>query len=305
MHGSRTLLREWQVVQRKLVSGDYIVFVKDGTELLRVLEEFSPTPTDYFRHGADRIAASINFLPREAGTVLELGCDSHFTLAMSQLTSFTILPQNSPSPIAAPENVEDPTITFTRKDKTSVQFERQLFDVEAGTYPLHSESVDGVLCCELIEHLFRDPAWMLHEANRVLKPGGWLLLTTPNLTSYHAIRRAAQGIHPLEHSLYFHGDKYPGLPIQHTREYAFWEIVQLLRVTGFRIERKETYTFTRPERLGFLDYLVLIPAITLYNVLHRRHPKHMRLKFRRPHTFVLARKEGKPESRYPEGIYLQ
>lgn len=237
--------------------------------------------------------------------MLELGCDSHFTLAMSQLTGYTMLPQNSPSPIAAPENIEDPTITFTQRDGTLVRFTRQLFDVEAGVYPLPDESVDGVLCCELIEHLFHDPAWMLHESNRVLKPGGWLLMTTPNLSSYHAVRRAAQGIHPLEHSFYFHGEKYPGLPIQHTREYTFWEIIELLRTTGFRIEKMKTLTFTASERLGIRDYLVLIPAIIVYNILHLRHPKHMLLRYRQPHTFVLARKDGPPVSRYPAGIYYQ
>ena len=223
--------------------------VKNGRELLRLLENYSPGPTDYFRHGADRIAASINMIPGEQGKVLELGCDSHFTLAASLLTSHQLVPQNSPRPIAAPENVDDPQIVFSKTDGSTVEFRRELFDIEESRFPYDDHSFDGIICCELIEHLFNDPAHMLHESNRVLKPGGWLLLTTPNITSYHMIRKAVMGIHPLEHSLYFH-KKYGSIPIQHTREYTFWEIVEFLGLSGFRIESKKTFVFTQNERLG-------------------------------------------------------
>jgi hypothetical protein len=146
---------------------------------------------------------------------------------------------------------------------------------------------------------------MLGESNRILRPGGWMFLTTPNLSSYHSIRRAAQGIHPMEHSFYFRQDKYKGLPIQHTREFVFEELIYLLRAAGFSAEGKWTFEFSRSERLGLLDYTVLIPAIMLYNVLKMRHPKHLRLRYRKPHTFILARKISEPTDRFPKGIYYQ
>jgi SAM-dependent methyltransferase len=276
----------------------------NSTELLRLLERYSPGPTDYFRHGADRIVASINMIPDGEGKVLELGCDSHFTLAASLLTAYQVVPQNSPRPIAAPENVDDPSIEFSRDDGETVKFKRALFDIEKSKFPYDDNSFDGIICCELIEHLFYDPAHMLHESNRVLKPGGWILLTTPNVTSYHMIRKAIIGNHPLEHSLYFH-EKHGCLPIQHTREYTFWEIVNFLDVCGFRVEKKASLTFTKNERLGFFEYAFLIPMITLYNCFKFRHPKHLLPRYRKPHTFVLARKSGAPTDRFPAGIYLQ
>ncbi len=42
---------------------------------------------------------------------------------------------------------------------------------------------DVALCCELIEHLAEDPMHMLLELNRVLRWGGLLILTTPNIAS--------------------------------------------------------------------------------------------------------------------------
>ncbi|MFM8172446.1 MAG: class I SAM-dependent methyltransferase [Pirellulaceae bacterium] len=281
------------------------MYVKDGEELIRKLDEFSPQPSDYFKHGANRIAASINMLPKGSGRVLELGCDGHFSLAVAELTSYEVFPQNSPNPIAAWEGAATLTQTYTHQGGREVQFTRELFDIEQGRFPLESNTFDGVLCCEVIEHLFRDPALMLQEAHRVLKPGGWLLVTTPNLISYHTIRRAMQGVHPLECSNYFHGEQFPGYMIQHTHEYTCWELNELIRVCGFSTERIETYTFTKYEKLGFLDYALVIPATLLYSMATLRHPRFWHPKYRRPHTFILARKTGTPSERYPKILYFQ
>ena len=53
-----------------------------------------------------------------------------------------------------------------------------------------------VLCCELLEHLFEDPMHLMSEINRILKPGGHLVLTTPNMASMRAIAAILQGYHP-------------------------------------------------------------------------------------------------------------
>ncbi len=45
--------------------------------------------------------------------------------------------------------------------------------------PFPAEEFDLVWCSEVIEHV-KDPAFTLGEIRRVLKPGGSLLLTTPN-----------------------------------------------------------------------------------------------------------------------------
>ena len=49
----------------------------------------------------------------------------------------------------------------------------------AQALPLCDASADAVLCTEVIEHL-EDPAHALGEFRRVTKPGGDILLTTPN-----------------------------------------------------------------------------------------------------------------------------
>ena len=49
---------------------------------------------------------------------------------------------------------------------------------DAGDLPLRSASADLVLCTEVIEHV-TDPVRVLFEAQRVLRPGGSLILSAP------------------------------------------------------------------------------------------------------------------------------
>jgi 2-polyprenyl-3-methyl-5-hydroxy-6-metoxy-1,4-benzoquinol methylase len=51
-----------------------------------------------------------------------------------------------------------------------------------GTWPVATASFDAVFAGEIIEHVL-DTDFFLDEARRVLKPGGRLVLTTPNVAS--------------------------------------------------------------------------------------------------------------------------
>lgn len=57
-------------------------------------------------------------------------------------------------------------------------------DISEESLPFKDNYFDFVLAGELIEHLF-DPDHLLLEVYRVLKNGGFFLLTTPNLASWH------------------------------------------------------------------------------------------------------------------------
>jgi SAM-dependent methyltransferase len=65
-----------------------------------------------------------------------------------------------------------------------------------GGLPLAPSSVDVVIMSELIEHLV-DPDAALDEAWRVLRPGGTLLLSTPNLAAWYNRVLLAVGVQPL------------------------------------------------------------------------------------------------------------
>lgn len=112
-------------------------------------------------------------------------------------------------------------------------------EVEEEPFPLPSGSVDAVLFCELFEHLYRNPFQVLRQIFRVLRPGGMLILTTPNLRSWEGFLRLLHGwgtgspvsrsFLELMPSLLYH---------RHNREYTAKEIHYFLGLQG-----KDLYEF--------------------------------------------------------------
>ena len=74
--------------------------------------------------------------------------------------------------------------------------------------PLRAGSLDGVFAGEIIEHVY-DPLSLLREIRRVLRPGGVLVLTTPNLaTAQDRLRflagRSPRQVDPFHEYLHVH-----------------------------------------------------------------------------------------------------
>ena len=104
-------------------------------------------------------------------------------------------------------------------------------DLESVPYPFEDETFDVVLLTEVLEHLRDYPARVVSEARRLLKPGGLLLITTPNAA---AIQRRADLL--VGRSVYTPlSDWIGGLPhARHAREYTVAELRTLVTHAGFR-----------------------------------------------------------------------
>ena len=55
-------------------------------------------------------------------------------------------------------------------------------DLDSGTIPLAEETADVVAAVETIEHL-ENPRGFMRQLVRLVKPGGWIIITTPNQLS--------------------------------------------------------------------------------------------------------------------------
>jgi glycosyltransferase involved in cell wall biosynthesis len=98
------------------------------------------------------------------------------------------------------------------------------FDAEKDVYPYDDGAFDTVLCGELIEHLFSDPMHMMGEVNRILKPGGHFVITTPNIISYRAVAAILESYHPGFFTAYIRPNPSGETDARHNREYAPGEI---------------------------------------------------------------------------------
>jgi glycosyltransferase involved in cell wall biosynthesis/SAM-dependent methyltransferase len=120
----------------------------------------------------------------------------------------------------------------------------ELFNAEKDRFPYEDDYFSTVLCCELVEHLTEDPMHMMAEINRVLRPGGHLVLTTPNIGSLRAIAAILSGYHPGFFPAYIRPRAEGEEPeARHNREYTPREIALLLHYAGFATALLETGPF--------------------------------------------------------------
>lgn len=117
-----------------------------------------------------RLRAVLDLIrPFSGGRILDAGCtDGFLSILFKEEGFYTIGVDASP--------------TAVERAKTRCH-EAMVADLGKPPLPLPDESVDVVFAGEVIEHIFRTEEF-LEELRRVTKPGGHLLLTTPNLACW-------------------------------------------------------------------------------------------------------------------------
>jgi SAM-dependent methyltransferase len=158
-------------------------------------------------------------------------------------------------------------------------------DLEKQRLPCDEEIYDLVICFEVIEHMEVDPMFMIAEANRVLKPGGLLYLSTPNSTSARNVFKILNGYAPHFFMKYSKGATYH----RHNIEYAPHQLVDLVSSGGFGIRKLwtvDTFEDGLPETIDFL-------AKSGFSTQHRGD-----------NIFMIAEKVGPVLNRYPPTIYF-
>ncbi len=73
-------------------------------------------------------------------------------------------------------------IDVVHYDGSPADIEFRALDLESGRLPLDDASVDAAVAVEVVEHV-ENPRALVREMARIVKPGGVVLLTTPNQLS--------------------------------------------------------------------------------------------------------------------------
>jgi SAM-dependent methyltransferase len=132
----------------------------------------------------------------------------------------------------------DPTSTFAEKLQ-SYGIAHYTVNLLRDILPVDDNSLDVILFDEVLEHLLTDPMPILLDFYRATKPGGYLLIQTPNVASLLNRIRFAIGINVqagIHQMLTPQGN-------EHVREYSMREVVQLVRATPWQLVKKEYPTF--------------------------------------------------------------
>jgi SAM-dependent methyltransferase len=169
--------------------------------------------------------------------------------------------------------------------------EIDLFNAEKDPFPYPDGHFATVLCCELIEHLTEDPMHLMSEINRIVKPGGHLVLTTPNIGSLRGIAAILEGYHPGIFTAYIRPHADGEVEARHNREYTPKEIERLLLNSGFTVTLLETGPFRQtphPEEGWVLNLLERFGL-----------PKELRGE----DIYVVGRKTGGVRERFPDWLY--
>jgi SAM-dependent methyltransferase len=170
-------------------------------------------------------------------------------------------------------HVGDPRVRWVGVDYSKHQLEKaaalpyefEWCDLDEGI-PLPDESVDLVHAAEVIEHLV-DPDRLVEESARVLRPGGYILITTPNLHAWYNRLLFPLGIQPVFYESSSRSTvigagplralKGGTLPVGHLRLFNRTALLDLLRNEGFSpVTVRGARFHAVPRALGWLDSLL-------------------------------------------------
>jgi SAM-dependent methyltransferase len=176
--------------------------------------------------------------------------------------------------------------------ETGIDLSLWFGNLEVDEVPWTRHEADVVLMLEILEHFSVDPMKVLCQVNRVLRPGGKLVLSTPNAASADALFQIVFGHNPQP-------ERFNGLDTnRHNRLYDHGELTTLLETAGFADIRVRTMS---PPKPGLRNALIQggAYALSLCTV-----PIRGRKAFARgDYLLASGTKVSEPVERYPRFLY--
>ena len=160
---------------------------------------------------------------------------------------------------------------------------KQGFDVKQADFgeviPMKSNSVDWVYAGEVIEHLY-DPDKLVTETHRMLRKGGYFLLSTPNLCAWFNRLIMPFGMQPLflepstksklVGSGFLGRFKDGSMPVGHVRIFTLRALQDMLEMYGFNVIKVQGANYDEgfPSLALFADtFFTLFPSFSAHFVV--------------------------------------
>ena len=178
----------------------------------------------------------------------------------------------------------------SRRGTPPLQVKTTAFNVETDVFPYAENAFDVVLAMEVVEHLALNPAHMFSEVERVLRPNGKFIVTTPNINSDMALKKIFFGHAPYSFGVFV---PYHGVYGRHNREYTPHEIELLGLSTGL----STASLFTKDVYLKEID--------DAHDFAARFADLQNPASLRGQNIFYTGTKSGAPRDTRPSPLYLE
>ena len=218
-------------VESKITSQDErAYFLIHEARYKRILEEINKIRVKSVNVSKDKTVDTLDTVDtsRTRPRVLDVGCfPYHMGAALEQMGYEVFGIASAHEPIA--------------NKKISI------LDIETDPFPYKSNTFDLVLCSEVIEHLPHSPVPAIREMYRVTKPGGHVLITTPNITRSINQGKMLLGKSPMYSIDAFLENEGRGSNLyhRHNHEFTLAELTKLTRHAGWKTT-KATHFISYP-----------------------------------------------------------
>jgi SAM-dependent methyltransferase len=179
---------------------------------------------DYFKKARDRMDRTFDLIKSKVknGNVLDVGASPFYlldrALANGAREAQGIYFANDAHPLKGIRTI------FSKHGQIGLNH----VNIEAEDLPFPADSFDVLTACEILEHLEYFPLRFAREIRRVLRPGGTLCFTVPNVSSIGNILKLI-----FQKNIYM---KYRSDPTgRHKHEYTLSQLKALMGFLGFEI----------------------------------------------------------------------
>jgi SAM-dependent methyltransferase len=204
---------------------------------------------EYFRGSSYRFALLVSILrqklPRGA-KVLDAGSGHGILAAALQAAGFSAYASDLHEGLPVFDHLQIPYSTW---------------HLEAEPAPYRDRTFDAVVLSQTIEHFTYSPLQPLREIIRIVKPGGFILIDAPNISSFRNISRLIRGktLHwdLKKHYLEQKPEVRNGIPYydRHNREYSMQDLRDIAGFFGLELEMARYYSSYNRHKRGMIAVL--------------------------------------------------
>lgn len=218
----------------------------------------------YATADCERFLHTLALVPEGRGELLEIGSNPYFTSLLLRRfrPGYSMRLTNFFGGIAG-EAMQQVRMQGFDGAIEECDFVFHSLNIEEWSFPFRDAQMDVVVFGEVLEHMTNDPMHAMREISRVLKPGGQLVLTTPNVARIENVVALLEG-----RNIYDPYSAY-GPYGRHNREYTRDELHRLAIYCGFEAEVSYTANVHDDIPAGPLSLTALSEALS--STTHREY----------------------------------